>query len=153
MVIIFLCREGKRQMWILRFSIFFSLPPTVSCSNLQFLSNLLVFAAPLICVCCATWLFKHTRTIYSTFWTNFLYYIETYYMWCKIFRSFHTLVNCPSHSYDGAHNGNDIDKDDFDFLTFSIWYMQYIWGMSISSIQKCKRSIKFYFILLFIEIP
>ena len=50
----------------------------------------------------ATWLFKHTciyiHSRYSTDWTNFLYYIESYYMWCKIFRLLLCLLNCPTHS-------------------------------------------------------
>ena len=41
-------------------------------------------------------IYIHSR--YSTDWTNFLYYIESYYMWCKIFRLLLCLLNCPTHS-------------------------------------------------------
>ena len=42
------------------------------------------------------YMYIHSR--YSTDWTNFLYYIESYYMWCKIFRLLLCLLNCPTHS-------------------------------------------------------
>ena len=75
-----------------------SLPPTDSYNNLHFLSNLWRF----LLFVHATWLFKHTgiyiHSRYSTDWTNFLYYIESYYMWCKIFRLLLCLLNCPTHS-------------------------------------------------------
>ena len=41
-------------------------------------------------------IYVHSR--YSTDWTNFLYYIESYYMWCKIFLLLLCLLNCPTRS-------------------------------------------------------
>ena len=76
-----------------------SLPPTDSYNNLHFLSNLWRFCSLYMLLgYSSTHIHIHINIRYSTDWTNFLYYIESYYMWCKIFRLLLCLLNCPTHS-------------------------------------------------------